>query len=91
MNWDAHDALRALGQGAAAANRFTGEAGALLELFAGDPVRHIVLLGVGGGDEPDWEKAGGALTARFLASGVAEVALGAALLAVAVVQFQKVE
>ncbi len=75
LAWGARDALNTLAQGAAAANRFTGEAGVLLELFAGDPVRHVVLLGVGGGDEPDWEKAGGALTARFLASGVTEVAV----------------
>ncbi len=71
--WGRHDALRPVAAGAAAANRFTGEAGATLELFAGDPVRHVVLVGVGGGDEPDWEKAGGALTARFLASGATEV------------------
>ena len=79
-NWGAHDALRSLAAGAAAANRFTGEAGTMLELFAGDPVRHFVLLGVGGGDEPDLEKAGGALTARFLASGATDAAVDLSVL-----------
>jgi leucyl aminopeptidase len=83
VTWGAYDDLRVLGQGAATANRFMGEAGTLVELFAGDPVRDIVLLGVGGGDEPDWEKAGGALTARFLASGVAEIAVDLSTLSAA--------
>ncbi|WP_375426888.1 leucyl aminopeptidase [uncultured Sphingomonas sp.] len=81
--WGARDALRPIAKGAAAANRFAGEAGTTLELFVGDPVRHVVLLGVGGADEPDWEKAGGALTARFLASGAAEVAVDLSALAAA--------
>jgi leucyl aminopeptidase len=75
VSWGAHDVLGALASTAATASRFTGEAGSTLELFAGDPVRHFVLLGTGGGDEPDWEKAGGALTARFLASGATAVAV----------------
>ncbi|WP_375403503.1 leucyl aminopeptidase [uncultured Sphingomonas sp.] len=75
VEWSAHQTFRALALGAAAADRFTGEAGAMLELYAGEPVRRLVLLGVGGGDEPDWEKAGGAITARFGASGVTEVAV----------------
>ncbi|HEU0044727.1 leucyl aminopeptidase [Sphingomonas sp.] len=69
----------ALGEGApiaaaaATAARFTGEAGTALDLFVpGETVRRIVLLGVGGGDEPDWAKAGGALTAKLLTSGAIE-------------------
>ena len=59
--------------GAARANRFEGEAGAISETFvaANGDVRRIVLLGVGNGGEADYERAGGALTARFLTSGVA--------------------
>ncbi|PAX09103.1 leucyl aminopeptidase [Sphingomonas lenta] len=78
------EAVRAIAEGAAAANRFDGEAGKLVELFVGEgEVRHLVLLGVGSGDEPDWEKAGGALTARFLSSGAAEVAVDLSALATA--------
>ena len=63
----------ALATAAAAAGRFVGEAGSLAELFVpGEPVRHLVLLGVGGGDEEAWCKAGGALTARLLTSGATE-------------------
>lgn len=76
LAWGDREGVRALAEGAAAANRFVGEAGALLELFTADgDVRRIVLLGIGSGDEPDWEKAGGAITARFLASGVEQVAV----------------
>ena len=62
---------RPLAEAAAAAARFTGDAGSVLDLFvpAGDAARHLVLLGVGGGDEPDWAKAGGALVAKLLTSG----------------------
>ena len=63
----------AIAEAAAGAARFSGEAGSLLDLFApGEPVRRILLLGIGGGDEPDWAKAGGALTARLLTSGTTE-------------------
>ena len=61
-----------IARGATAAARFTGEAGACVDLFvdAGDRgVRHLLLLGVGAGGETDWEKAGGALTAKLLTSG----------------------
>ncbi|MBN8807461.1 MAG: leucyl aminopeptidase [Sphingomonas sp.] len=53
---------------AAAAARFDGEAGATVEAFAGagDAIRRIVLTGVGDGSEAEWEKAGGAVTARLL-------------------------
>ncbi len=61
-----------LARAASAGNRFEGEAGGLVELFvpAGEGARRVLLLGVGGGSEAEWEKAGGALTARLLTSGV---------------------
>lgn len=62
---------------AAAAARFTGEAGSIVELFLaqGDTVRQVLLVGVGAGDEPGWEKAGGALVAKLLTSGATAVTL----------------
>ena len=69
--------------GAARANRFEGEAGAISETFvaANGDVRRIVLLGVGNGGEADYERAGGALTARFLTSGVAALTVDFSALA----------
>ncbi len=66
------DAGLRLLRAAAAGHRFEGEAGTAVETFiaAGDGTRRVLLLGVGGGSEADWEKAGGALTARLLTSGV---------------------
>ncbi|WP_375381292.1 leucyl aminopeptidase [uncultured Sphingomonas sp.] len=60
---------------AAAGNRFEGEAGSVVEAFvpAGEAVRCVLLLGTGGGSEADWEKAGGALTAKLLTSGVQSI------------------
>ncbi len=67
--WGTITDARPLALAAAAAQRFEGEAGAIVELFApGEPVRRVILLGIGGGDEADWAKAGGALTARLLTS-----------------------
>jgi leucyl aminopeptidase len=64
---------QALAHAAAAAGRFEGEAGTMAEVFVpGEPVRRLLLLGVGAGAEADWEKAGGALTARLLTSGTTE-------------------
>ena len=62
---------RPLADAAAAAARFTGEAGSIVELFvpAGDTAHHLLLLGIGSGAEPDWAKAGGALVAKLLTSG----------------------
>ncbi|WP_343525247.1 leucyl aminopeptidase [Sphingomonas sp.] len=62
--------MAAIGQAAVDAARFKGEAGSIAEFFApeGGDVRRVVLLGVGDGDEADWRKAGGALTARLLTS-----------------------
>lgn len=89
------DATRALARGAAAAARFTGEAGAIAELFVpgtDGAANRVVLIGVGAGAEPDYERAGGALTARYLTSGVAAItvdftALGGAPSAQAVARF----
>ena len=60
----------------ARASRFEGEAGGVVEAFvaADGGVRRVLLLGVGAGGEPDYERAGGALTARLLTSGVESVA-----------------
>lgn len=76
------DAARGLVIAAAAAARFDGEAGAIGEFFvpSSDGVRRVALLGIGGGAEPDWEKAGGALVARYLTGGVAHLAVDLASL-----------
>ncbi|CAN5238960.1 leucyl aminopeptidase [soil metagenome] len=62
---------------AARASRFDGEAGGVVETFLpiDGGVRRALLLGVGSGGEPDYERAGGALTARLLTSGVESVAV----------------
>ncbi len=77
---------------AAAGHRFEGEAGSVVEAFvpAGEAVRRVLLLGTGGGGEEDWEKAGGALTAKLLTSGVETVVVdlsGASLAAKAAARF----
>ncbi len=60
---------------AARASRFEGEAGGVVETFlpVAGGVQRALLLGVGAGGEPDYERAGGALTARLLTSGVESV------------------
>jgi leucyl aminopeptidase len=65
---DPHGALL---KGAAAQARFEGAVGALVETSAveGDGVVRLVLVGVGEGKPADMERAGAALTARFLTSG----------------------
>ena len=83
------DGNLALAREAVRALRFEGEAGALAELFADEAgARRILLVGTGRGDAADFEKAGGALAARLLTSGVetlvvdvAGVAAGADLVA----------
>jgi leucyl aminopeptidase len=58
---------------AAQASRFEGEAAAVVETFVADGaggVRRILLLGTGAAGEAEYERAGGALTARLLTSGV---------------------
>ncbi|WP_425475275.1 leucyl aminopeptidase [Sphingomonas silueang] len=69
-------AVATLAQGAAAAGRFDGEAGSIAEIFVpgeGGAADRLILLGIGDGDGPALEKAGGALTGRFLLSGIAEL------------------
>ncbi len=69
---------RALVKTAAGTARFEGEAGTIAEFFvpgAGGGVQRVSLLGFGGGDEGDWERAGGALTARYLVGGPTSVAI----------------
>ena len=72
----AADALQIV-VGAARASRFDGEAATIIEAFVpeSDGVRRVLLVGVGGGGESDYERAGGALTARLLTSGVEVVAV----------------
>ncbi len=72
--WGAIDGAT-LAAKAAAAARFTGEAGSIVELFVaqGDTVRQVLLVGVGAGGETEWEKAGGALVAKLLTSGATAV------------------
>lgn len=69
------DATLALARGAAKAGRFEGEAGGIVEIFVpgSDGANRLVLLGVGSGSEADYERAGGALTARYLTSGVTAI------------------
>ncbi|MDX5984911.1 leucyl aminopeptidase [Sphingomonas echinoides] len=58
---------------AAQASRFEGEAAAVVETFVADGaggVRRVLLLGTGAAGEAEYERAGGALTARLLTSGV---------------------
>jgi leucyl aminopeptidase len=53
---------------AASAASFEGEAGGIAEAFTatGDSVQRVLLVGIGGNSEGDWEKAGGAVAARLL-------------------------
>ncbi len=69
------DGHQVIASAAAAAARFEGEAGAIVDLFLaeGDATRRVLLLGVGAGGEADWEKAGGALVAKLLTSGATDV------------------
>lgn len=64
------DAL-SLVRSAGLASRFDGEAGALFEhhtAVSGVP-QHLMIVGVGAGTPEDYEKAGGAVTAKLLTSG----------------------
>jgi leucyl aminopeptidase len=71
------DATLALARGAAKAGRFDGEAASIAEIFlpGGEHANRLVLVGVGSGREADSERAGGALAARFLTSGVTSIAV----------------
>ena len=69
-------AAKTLAAGAQAA-RFCGEAGATFESFVeeGDAVVRVLLLGIGGGSASDYERAGGAVTARLSSSGATHAAV----------------
>jgi len=73
------DAQRSLMLEAARLARFDGEPGAIAESVvpggAGASVTRVLLVGVGAGAEPDFERAGGALSARLLTSGAASLAV----------------
>ncbi|MBA3878620.1 MAG: leucyl aminopeptidase [Sphingobium sp.] len=91
---DLDAAAQTLALAAARAARFDGEAGAIVETFvpSGDGALRLLLLGVGAGDDQDYERAGGALTAKLLTSGTTAVttdftALGSAPLPQAVARF----
>ncbi len=85
--------VEAVATSAASAARFAGEAGAVVELFVpvDGAVRQVLLVGVGAGETADWEKAGGAITARLLTSGatsvVADLSAGATPTAKAAAHF----
>ena len=59
---------------AVAGQRFEGEPGSVAEAFVASDgaVRRFLLLGVGTGDDAGFERAGGALVARLLTSGVTQ-------------------
>jgi leucyl aminopeptidase len=69
-------AAKTLAAGAEAA-RFSGEAGATFESFVeeGGAVVRVLLLGIGGGSASDYERAGGAVTARLSTSGAIHAAV----------------
>ncbi|MGN6278853.1 MAG: leucyl aminopeptidase [Sphingomonas sp.] len=79
---DIDDATQKTLLGAARAARFDGDAGAMIETFvtSGDDVQRLILLGLGAGGEEDYERAGGALVAKLLASGVTAVTVDFAAL-----------
>ncbi|MFL9839392.1 leucyl aminopeptidase [Sphingomonas sp. ST-64] len=88
------DTTLALVRGAARSGRFEGEVGSIAEVFVPgkDGADRVLLVGVGAGSEADYGRAGGALTARFLTSGVTTItvdfaALGGAPTARAVARF----
>jgi leucyl aminopeptidase len=62
---------------AAGASRFAGETGAVVELFASEGGRtvRILLVGTGEGKVADLEKAGAAVSARLLTSGLTHAAV----------------
>ena len=70
-------AAERVGMTAIRAARFDGEAGAIAEAFVarGDSIVHLLFVGVGAGGEMDYERAGGAVTAKLLTSGTEHVAV----------------
>ena len=85
--------VAALVAGAARAGRFEGEAGSIAEIFVpgdGDSAGRVILLGIGDGQGRALEKAGGALTGRFLVSGLTDLTVdftGSDVSAVAIARF----
>ena len=71
-----------LAMGAAHAARFDGEAGAIVDLMVPTDtgVAQLLLIGTGSGSEADFERAGGALTAKLLTSGATAVTVDFAAL-----------
>ncbi|QNE31258.1 leucyl aminopeptidase [Sphingomonas sp. NBWT7] len=69
------EAARATLTAAAAGQRFTGAEGTVAEAYvsANGVTQRVLLLGVGNGDDANFERAGGALTARLLTSGAKAV------------------
>ena len=64
---------------AAKLGRFEGEAGSLIEhVYAdGDDARRLIAVGTGKGTAEDYEKAGGALSAKLLTSGETSLVIDA--------------
>lgn len=62
---------------AAKGQRFEGEPGTVAEVFvpASGAAKRVLLLGVGDGEDADYERAGGALIARLLTSGETAVTI----------------
>ena len=73
----------AIVRAAARAARFEGEAAALAEAIvpAGAAMAQAILVGVGAGSEGDYERAGGAITARLLTSGATDAVVDMSALA----------
>ncbi len=69
------DGMRTLVASALEQARFDGVAGTVFEAYAQDAtiVRRVVIVGTGSGDPAGLERAGGAVAARLLASGVTSV------------------
>jgi leucyl aminopeptidase len=67
-------AAQALVADAAASARFAGEAGGAFEIFVneGEGLLRLLLVGTGAGSNHDMEKAGAAISAKLLTSGVTE-------------------
>jgi leucyl aminopeptidase len=80
-----HADTLALVRAAAAASQFDGEAGALFEQHVAIPSgsQRLLLVGVGAGTPEDYEKAGGAATAKLLTSGQTQAVVDVSGLAIA--------
>ena len=65
-------ALQPIVAGAVEQARFDGTAGTVFDTFVseGSLVRRLLIVGAGSGDETGWERAGAAISARLITSGV---------------------